>query len=92
MILKDEERNLYGYRRKTKTDEVIVILNNSANEVDVQLPLDSGEVLTDLLTEKRYGSGKARVTLSVAPKSGLLLHRKSPVESRESRTRVFATR
>ncbi len=77
VILKDEKKKLYGYRRTLCNEEIITIINNSKEKAEIQLKVDNECRLIDLLTAKDYKSYNRKVTLEIEFKNGLLLKKES---------------
>ena len=77
IIMKDEKKKLYGYRRTLCNEEIITIINNGKEKAEIQLKINNECRLIDLLTAKNYESYNRKVTLEIESKNGLLLHKES---------------
>jgi glycosidase len=73
-ILIDDERQLYGFRRRLGTEEVLVVLNNSGKSQEVSL--ESGGVWEDRWNRGQVASSDGRLKLSLAPRGACILVRR----------------
>ncbi|HLF20718.1 MAG TPA: glycoside hydrolase family 13 protein, partial [Bacteroidota bacterium] len=70
-LLKDDKKRVYVFQRRTTKDVAIVALNNDMSAQSVTLSLDGQ--FQDQLTGKTIRSIDNRVTLTMEPKTGMLL-------------------
>jgi len=73
-ILIDDERQLYGFRRRLGTEEVLVVLNNSGKSQEASL--ESGGVWEDRWNGGQVASADGRLELSLAPRGACILVRR----------------
>lgn len=74
----DPKRNVYSYTRRWGDEEVLIVLNNSANlqDVTISAPEDwSGLPISDLLSGEKYSIADEKIRLSLHPYSGAILLR-----------------
>ncbi|MEK6565475.1 MAG: glycoside hydrolase family 13 protein [Bacteroidota bacterium] len=72
-LLSDDQKDVFCYLRSLNAERIIVVLNNSGQEQDIQLSLKDG--LASLkwkaqLDEKNSQATKGRIQLTLKPKSG----------------------
>jgi glycosidase len=72
-VLVDDERQLYGFRRRLGTEEVLVVLNNSAERQEAQVEADGA--WEDRWNGGRMVSSAGRLQLSLPPRGALILVR-----------------
>jgi len=74
----DPKRNVYSYTRRGGDEEVLIVLNNSANlqSVTISAPEDwSGLPISDLLSGEKYSIADEKIRLLLHPYSGAILLR-----------------
>ncbi len=74
-LLVDDERNLYVYLRKFDTNEVVVVLNNSAEKqaFELEVPWESGTKAKDALNDRKYEIKNKRLKLELPRKWAAIL-------------------
>ena len=78
VILKDEKKRVYGYKRTYSDDEIIIIMNNGKEKVGIQLLVNFECQFTDLLTDKEFESHDRKIALEIEPKNGLIFFTEFP--------------
>jgi len=73
-ILTDNAQSVYAFKRSFKSNQVVVILNNSTLQQDVQLDL-GGQQWFSCLNQKMININQGAVTLHIDGKSGIVLIR-----------------
>jgi glycosidase len=71
----DKKSNVYSYLRRSESQEILVVLNNSAKAHATAIPAPKGwkGVVTDLLGGEEYGIVRGKIHMSLRPYSGLIL-------------------
>ena len=72
-VLTDDERQLYGFRRRMGEEEILVVLNNSGERQEASL--EAGGVWEDRWNGGQVASSAGRLPLSVPPRGALILVR-----------------
>jgi glycosidase len=72
-VLADDERQLYGFRRRMGEEEILVVLNNSGERQEASL--EAGGVWEDRWNGGQVASSAGRLPLSVPPRGALILVR-----------------
>ncbi|MFQ5821296.1 MAG: alpha-glucosidase C-terminal domain-containing protein [Candidatus Heimdallarchaeota archaeon] len=78
VMMKDEKKRVYGYKRTYGDEEIIVIINNGKEKVGIQLLVNRECRFTDLLTDRVYESHDRKVAVEIEPKNGLILFKELP--------------
>jgi cyclomaltodextrinase / maltogenic alpha-amylase / neopullulanase len=73
-VLVDDERQLYGFRRRLGTEEVLVVLNNSAEPQEV--PVEADGAWEDRWNGGQMASSAGRLELSLPPRGACILVRR----------------
>lgn len=71
----DPKRNIYSYIRRWRDEEVLVVLNNSANLQSVTIPTPknwSNMLISDILSGKECRVADEKIRLSLKPYSGTI--------------------
>jgi len=70
-----KKSNVYSYLRRSESQEILVVLNNSAKAHAAAIPAPKGwkGVVTDLLGGEEYGIVRGKIHMSLRPYSGLIL-------------------
>lgn len=71
IILTDDDKGLFGFRRFSTEDSLTIIINISDKPHDYQIITKN--ILTDLMTGLYYKPSKERVTVTIKPESGVIL-------------------
>ncbi|MEX1110500.1 MAG: glycoside hydrolase family 13 protein [Chthoniobacterales bacterium] len=72
-VLTDDERQLYGFRRRLGDEEILVVLNNSGEGQEASL--EEGGGWEDRWNGGQVASSAGRLALSVPPRGALILVR-----------------
>jgi len=73
--LVDKKNNVYSYLRRSESQEILIVLNNSAKARRMSIPSPKGwrGVVVDLLEGGEYRIKTGRIYTSLGPYSGLIL-------------------
>jgi len=72
-LLVDDDRDIYGFKRSYQGQTIWVVLNNSAANNIVTLPLAKGQQVTDLLNHGVHKPQQGNLKISIPAKWGAIL-------------------
>jgi cyclomaltodextrinase len=72
-LVTDDEREIYAFRRKLGTEEVVVVLNNSGREQTAVLDVDGA--WDDRWNGKQWAAEAGRLPVALAPRAAAILVR-----------------
>lgn len=81
VMMKDEKKRVYGYKRTYGNEEIIIIINNGREKGGIQLLVNHECRFTDLLKDREYESHNRKVAVEIEPKNGLILFKETPINS-----------
>ena len=72
-LVTDDEREIFAFKRQYQDQSIIVVLNNSERQQEIEIPACHGPNIRDLLNDTEYSSSNNTLVISVAKKWGAVL-------------------
>ncbi|NUN08949.1 MAG: alpha-glucosidase C-terminal domain-containing protein [Ignavibacteriaceae bacterium] len=73
-IITNDKKKIFGYSRKENEQELIVLINNSENKTDVDVPAEKNSTFTELLSGESLNASGGSLKISLPAKWGVILY------------------